>query len=115
MKDGFMVTNVIPLYFACVGILQDSLDQFNPEDDIYEGISSCIEKLNHYYDKVTPIIGIALILDPSKKKDFFNDLDWKEEWIATVDDTLTNLSIFTVIVLRVLLKHSHNWTSKNLN
>ena len=81
-----MVTNVIPIYYACVGILQESLIEIIPESALYLGIKSCIEKLNCYYDKISPMIGIALILDPSKKKDFLYELDWQENWIMTVSD-----------------------------
>jgi len=34
--------------------------------------------LNHYHDKISPMVGVALILNPSMKKDF---LGWKKEWV----------------------------------
>ncbi|KAJ3303941.1 hypothetical protein HDV03_003414 [Kappamyces sp. JEL0829] len=58
--------------------LMRRLEEF---DDIYIGIELAVEKLDHYYDKISPIAGIALILDPRKKKDFLKDnLDWSAEW-----------------------------------
>lgn len=57
------------------------------------GIEAAIEKRNPYYDKVYSIVGIALILDPTMKKEFLsNALDWEAGWIESV----TSHSICTV-------------------
>ena len=59
--------------------------------DIYEGIDAAVDKLNHYYDKISPMVGIALILDPKLKKDFLKkDLGWKDEWVDSVMDQFTS-------------------------
>ena len=59
----------------------------NKEDDIYSGLEFAIQKLNHYYDKISPMVGIALILNPSMKKEFLKEsLSWKDEWVETVMD-----------------------------
>ena len=63
--ESLMVTNMIPLYDYCTAMLNESLTKFNENDDMYEGIEAAVEKLNHYYDKISPMVGIALILDPS--------------------------------------------------
>jgi hypothetical protein len=74
-KDGesLMVTNVIPIYHFCTDMLEESLKNFNKSDDSYIGIESAIEKLNHYYDKLSPMVGIALLLDPCLKKEMLTE------------------------------------------
>jgi hypothetical protein len=73
-----MVTNMLPIYHMCTEILKECLAKFDETDDIYIGIVAAIEKLNKYYDNVSPMVGIALILDPTMKKDFFRDvLEWE--------------------------------------
>ena len=72
-------------------MLQGSLNKFDENDDIFVGIEAAIEKLNHYYDKVSPMVGIALILDPKRKKDFLkNSLGWKDGWVDTVMEHFTS-------------------------
>jgi hypothetical protein len=61
------------------------MSRFNNDDDIFAGIECAVEKLNHYYDKISPMVGIALILNPSMKKDFLRDsLSWEDEWVDDV-------------------------------
>jgi phosphosulfolactate synthase (CoM biosynthesis protein A) len=61
------------------------LTKFNSSDDIYIGIEAAVEKLNHYYDALSPIIGISLILDPTMKIQYLKDcLKWNEDWINNV-------------------------------
>jgi hypothetical protein len=69
--QALMVTRVIPLYYACTEMLQESLQTFDADDDIYVGIKAGIEKLTHYYDKISPMVGIALILDPPDNEERF--------------------------------------------
>ncbi len=65
-------------------MLKISLPKFNLDDDI---IQAGIEKLDHYYDKISPMVGIALILDPTLKEDFFRSgLEWTRDWILCVED-----------------------------
>lgn len=87
MGSSLMITNVIPLYNYCSERLHTSLKKFNENDDIYVGIQAAEEKLNHYYDKISPMAGIALILDPTLKSDFLhNGLGWKKGWIVRVEE-----------------------------
>ena len=61
------------------------MKKFGKDDDIYSGIACAVEKLNHYYDKISPMVGIALLLNPSMKKDFLREsLSWKDEWVNDV-------------------------------
>jgi hypothetical protein len=65
----------------------DSSDDINFSDDIYIGIDSAIEKLNHYYDKISPMVGIALLLNPCLKKQMLTEsLQWEEQWVESVLD-----------------------------
>ena len=90
-SDSLCITNVIPLFYFCTEKLSQSMKGFKKEDDIYIGIEACLDKLNHYYDKVSPMVGIALILDPRMKKDFLsNAMDWSDDWIDTVDRHFTS-------------------------
>jgi hypothetical protein len=44
-----------------------------------------VKKLNHYYDKVSPMVGISLLLNPSYKKQMLiESLKWKKEWVDSV-------------------------------
>jgi hAT family C-terminal dimerisation region len=89
--ESLMVTSMIPIYDYCTEMLKESLKMFDEKDDIYIGIESAIEKLTHYYDKVSPIVGIALILEPTLKKDFLkNGLGWQVECVDSVMDHFTS-------------------------
>jgi hypothetical protein len=61
------------------------MQRFSKYDDIYSGIECAVEKLNHYYDKISPMVGIALILNPSMKREFLREsLSWEDEWVNVV-------------------------------
>lgn len=80
------ITNVMMLYYFCTVSLKESMKKFDESDDIYFGIQASIEKLEHYYDKLSPMVGIALILDPRMKKEFLVDcLKWEDEWVQTIE------------------------------
>ena len=72
-SDALMISNVIPIYDACTELLRESLSEFQPSDDIYIGIQAAIEKLTHYYDQISPMVGISLILNPTMKKDYLKN------------------------------------------
>jgi hypothetical protein len=86
-SQSLMVINMIPIFHLCSEPLGDSLKNFKSSDDIYIGIESAIEKLNHYNDKISPMVGIALLLNPSSKKQMLTELlQWEQEWVDTVFD-----------------------------
>jgi hypothetical protein len=90
-SDAMMISNVNPLYHACTELLKESLTQFQEDDDIYIGIEAAIEKLTHYYDMISPMVGISLILNPTMKKDFLkNSLDWKSSWVTAVEKNFSS-------------------------
>lgn len=85
--ESLMVANVILIFNFCCEMLGESLKNFNNSDDIYIGIESAIETLTHYYDKISPMVGIALLLNPSLKKQMLTEsLQWEHEWVDTVVD-----------------------------
>jgi len=89
------VTHVIPLFHFCTQMLKDGQKRFDPADDIFIGLEAAIEKLEHYYDKISPMVGIALMLDPRMKKDILkNDLGWTEKWMESVSDHFANAFTF---------------------
>jgi hypothetical protein len=89
--EALMVTNMIPIYHFCTEMLQESLTKFNESDDIHIGIKAASDKMTHYYDKVSPMIGIALILDPTMKNHYLkNSLGWEDEWVDTVMEHFTS-------------------------
>ena len=93
--SSLMITNVIPLYNYCSEMLKMSLTKFNLDDDIYIGIEAGIEKLDHYYDKISPMAGIALILDPTLKKNFLRSgLGWTRDWILSVEENFQSSFLF---------------------
>ena len=70
------------------------MKKFDVSDDIYIGIHAVIEKLEHYYDKLSPVVGIAVILDPRMKKKFLVDcLKWEDEWVETIEKQFEIVSI----------------------
>ena len=96
-KNGssLMITNVIALYNYCSEMLKIALGKFDLDDDIHVGIEAAIEKLDHYYDKVSPMVGIALILDPTLKRQFLlTGLGWKPEWILSVEQNFKSSILF---------------------
>jgi hypothetical protein len=93
--SSLMITNVIPIYNYCTEMLKISLEKFDLNDDIYVGIQAGLEKLIHYYDKISPMVGIALVLDPTLKRDFLRDgLGWKREWILCVEENFQSSFLF---------------------
>ena len=51
------------------------------------------EKLIHYYDGLSPMVGISLCLDPTFKKISLKDMfDWKKEWVASVVTSFGSVS-----------------------
>lgn len=73
------------MYDFCVESLSQNMQKFDPDDDIYIGIEAAVEKLTHYYDKVSPMVGLALILDPRFKQNYLKDeLNWQDDWVETV-------------------------------
>ena len=45
----------------------------------------------HYYDQVSPMVGIALLLYPTFKKSSLVDMfDWKEEWVDAVEESFVD-------------------------
>jgi hypothetical protein len=69
----------------CIDCLTNAIRNYNDDDDIYIGIEAAIEKLTHYYDDMSPMVGIALALDPSKKYKYLDTaLSWEKEWVDSV-------------------------------
>jgi hypothetical protein len=89
------ITNVMMLYHFCTVSLKQSMQKFDVSDDIYIGIQAAIEKLEHYYDKLSPMVGIAVILDPRMKKEFLVDcLEWEDEWVETIESQFKTAYLF---------------------
>jgi hypothetical protein len=54
-------------------------------------MSVAYDKLIHYYDKISPMVGIALLLDPTYKKNSLVEMfDWKEEWVGAVEESFVD-------------------------
>ena len=83
---SLMITNILPIYQYCTEALEECLVKFAETDDIYIGIEAAIQKLYHYYDNISPMVGIALILNPTMKFDMLRKLNWKEEWINSAEE-----------------------------
>jgi hypothetical protein len=86
-EDGqsLCITKVLGMFQWCIDCLTKSLVNYNYDDDIYIGLDAAIEKLTHYYDDMSPMVGIALALDPSKKYKYLDKgLNWEKEWVESV-------------------------------
>jgi hypothetical protein len=94
-SESLCVTNVLPLFHYCLDCLKDTQKEFAEGDDIYGGIESSVEKLTHNCDKISPMVGISLILNPSMKKSFLKTaLGWEKTWIDTVMDSFKDSYYF---------------------
>jgi hypothetical protein len=108
-SDALMISNVIPIYDACTELLRESLSEFQPSDDIYIGIQAAIEKLTHYYDQISPMVGISLILNPTMKKDYLkNTLGWQSGWVDAVQDHFSSSFDF----YKINFSHSQEVSTK---
>jgi hypothetical protein len=56
------------------------------DDDISSCIENAVDKLIHYYDQMSPMVGIALMLDPTKKGTYLKKMGWETEWIETAEE-----------------------------
>ena len=50
-------------------------------------VQNAITKLEKYYDRLSPTVSIALILDPRKKLKFFQTIKWEESWIESAEQS----------------------------
>lgn len=90
-SHALCISNVIPMYDFSVESLSQNMQKF----DIYIGIEAAVEKLTHYYDKVSPMVGIALILDPLFKQNYLkHELNWQDDWVDTVIDNFNSAFLF---------------------
>jgi hypothetical protein len=94
-NDAMGIGNVLGIYHACTTLLEASVENFEEDEAIVEGIKFAIEKLNHYYDNMSPVCGIAVMLNPSLKKQFLrSNLNWTSDWVKTVEDSLLETYTF---------------------
>jgi hypothetical protein len=86
--ENSTISKILPFYHRCIEALKSSLMELDAREDIYSGIKMAIDKLIHYYDNVSPIAGIAICLDPSKKASYLSkSLNWERTWIQNVDQS----------------------------
>lgn len=89
-SDSLCVVDVIPLYNYCTEMLTEYLGDIDANSDLHSGVESAVEKLTHYYDKISPMVGVALILNPTMKKDSLKDfLGWNQEWVDSAMEHFT--------------------------
>lgn len=81
-SSSFAISNVFPFYSYCIEMLKEAMVQCKPDEDVHIGIEAAVQKLIHYYDNMSPIIGIALLLNPCYKKEFLTEsLGWEKDWV----------------------------------
>ena len=81
------ITNAIPAYQYCADKLLELQSKFDKEEDIYIAMNDAYEKLIHYYDNISPIVGIALCLDPTLKMGALKDFGWEADWIESAENS----------------------------
>ena len=85
--DSLCITKVLGMFQWCINCLTKSLNECESDDDIYIGMEAAVEKLIHYYDNMSPMVGIALALDPSKKLKYLEmGLNWEVHWVNSVKE-----------------------------
>jgi hypothetical protein len=84
-KGGFTITQVLPMFSFCIDTMNKEKLTYDESDDLYVCIDTAVDKLTHYYDQMSPIVGVALMLDPrkSKRDKYLKKLDWEDDWIKT--------------------------------
>jgi hypothetical protein len=86
-NESMMMTHVTFLFYFCMEMLKESLQKYEPSDTIYVAIQQGLARFMQYYDTISPMIGISLLLQPSMKKKFLIDsLGRNEEWVQNVQD-----------------------------
>lgn len=90
-SKNLTVVDTIPMYTYCTEMLVEKMRKIEKDDDIYSGLECAIEKLNHYCDMISPMVGIALILSPAMKMEFLRDsLCWEKQWVESVNEHFTS-------------------------
>ena len=85
---------MIPLFQFCCLCLQKSIADNSNTYLLRTALSSALVKLQNYYDCVSPIVPISMVLDPRKKMKHFNLLNWEVEWIDTVENQMQDVYKF---------------------
>ena len=102
------ITNVIPAYQYCADKLLELKDKFDEKEDIYIAMTGAYEKLIHYYDNVSPIVGIALW---TFKMGALKDFGWESDWIETATNSFKDA--FAAYSLKYgVERQSCNFTAK---
>jgi len=84
-KDTISIYEVLPMYHFCIHMIQESAEKLNPGHAMHVGLKNACDKLIRYYDDLSPLAGIALILNPTMKKEFLkNNLEWEDHWVDSV-------------------------------
>ena len=94
-SDSFSISHVLPLYNICIEHLQESMKKYKNTDDIYIGMEAGVNKLIHYYDNISPMVGIGLILNPTMKQDYLKEkLGWEDDWVESVKNNFQSAFAF---------------------
>ena len=62
------------------------MDIYADDDDLHVCIDDAISKLTHYYDQMSPAVGVALFLDPGNKGRILKKMGWEDKWIETANE-----------------------------
>lgn len=71
------------MFQYCIDALETEKRKYSDDDDLYICIEDAISKLNHYYDQMSPAVGVSLFLDPQNKGKLLALMGWEESWIET--------------------------------
>lgn len=90
------VVEMIPLLQFVDKSLQESVDlaELPDDDELKLAIDAATEKLHYYYDNLSPIVGVSLLLDPRKKLVFLQKMQWKPSWINQAMDSFKDAFSF---------------------
>lgn len=96
-KEGFGssrnyigVVEMIPLFQFVEFSLNEEREKLDENEDLRQALWLAIEKLTFYYDNLSPLVGVALLLDPRKKRSFLAEIGWSENWIQSAMLSLQN-------------------------
>ena len=79
------------MYNKLLNLLEDVTRDQSKHKLIRKGAAAGLEKLSNYYDKATPIVMVATLMDPRCKLEYFETHGWSHS--GAIDDSFIPLDV----------------------